>query len=308
MKQPIIDTKDLKRYVSASTNIVFADIEDSLQTAFENFVLPVITRQQYKELQESKDLDAELLVKIKRSVANYAFYEDAAKFLILRSQVGSQTAENSPKLWQYQKDADSYKKKAYQGIETMLAFLEENQDHYQKWANSTLCTLYKSCFVKNVAIFQKYEDINESRILFLKCKQNLDFAQEFMIKPIFGERLYEVILSEFVNNALRTKHSILLGMAQGAMSSWAFYESLPKLLQDAESLNISLPKKEYQENSFDLAILLSEQSKQKATFFLHALLKYLNENVREYPQFEFSTYYIKDSHKPSFGNGKLLFL
>ncbi len=101
MNQPIIDIKDLKRFVSVTNNVVFADIEDRLQTAFENFVLPIITREQFKILSKEHELDAELLVKIKRSVANYAFYEESAKFLVMRTQAGSQVPQNSPKLWQY---------------------------------------------------------------------------------------------------------------------------------------------------------------------------------------------------------------
>lgn len=111
----------------------------------------------------------------------------------------------------------------------------------------------------------------------------ISIAEEFHIKPILGDELYEVILNKIELNELEDEYLILVNKYLNfAISYYAWYEASPHLLMRTEAKGIVIKNSEQSDGITTSMLKEYRQSiLDKAIMYKNSLKKFLikNKNV-----------------------------
>ena len=108
----------------------------------------------------------------------------------------------------------------------------------------------------------------------------ISIAEEFHIKPILGDELYEVILNKIEMNNLDNEYLILVNKHLNfAISYYAWYEASPHLLMRTEAKGIVIKDSE-QSNGITTSMLKEYRQSiiDKAIMYKNSLKKFLIKN------------------------------
>ena len=108
----------------------------------------------------------------------------------------------------------------------------------------------------------------------------ISIAEEFHIKPILGDELYEVILNKIELNNLDNEYLILVNKHLNfAISYYAWYEASPHLLMRTEAKGIVIKDSE-QSNGITTSMLKEYRQSiiDKAIMYKNSLKKFLIKN------------------------------
>lgn len=108
----------------------------------------------------------------------------------------------------------------------------------------------------------------------------VSIAEEFHIKPILGDELYEVILNKIELNELDNEYLILVNKHLNyAISYYAWYEASPHLLMRTEAKGIVIKDSE-QSNGITTSMLKEYRQSilDKAIMYKNSLKKFLIKN------------------------------
>lgn len=126
----------------------------------------------------------------------------------------------------------------------------------------------------------------------------IEIAEEFHIKPILGDELYEVILNKIETDTLEDEYLILVNKHLNfAISYYAWYEASPHLLMRTEAKGIVIKDSE-QSNGITTSMLKEYRQSilDKGIMYKNSLKKFLIKNkdvIIEYT--DYSNYTNKSS-------------
>ena len=87
----------------------------------------------------------------------------------------------------------------FNALDELLEFLYAHIAEYPEFASSQAYQDRKSAIVRSTADVNDVCFINGSRIVFLRLQPHLKFAEEMLLQPAIGDKLYEHLIDGLVN-------------------------------------------------------------------------------------------------------------
>lgn len=265
---------EIKNNVRLQTTVKLLSLQPYENDAVKKFIEPYLGEEAYALLQTEYTDDnlsaanALLLPYVQRVLSRFMLLLASPGMDIQLGETGYQTASTNnyvPASKERVKKFDnSIDQLGWEAIETLLAFLEDNEDDYPEWTASSAYTMATKNFVNSAMDFNNFggEVIERSRLKFMKLRGTLENVERLQIYPIISEDLAEEIIGEIRDDDLSPANTILL----------------PKIKRAV--VNITLYDAEYGQKYENLG-----------QHYLSQLLEFLDENVDDYPLYEASDSY-----------------
>lgn len=91
-----------------------------------------------------------------------------------------------------------FRTNGFNGLDTVLQYLETNIADFGEFAASPASTLLKSAFIPTTDIFNEIVFINKSRLTFLRMKPHMQLIEDTEISTILGPAAFTFVKSEMV--------------------------------------------------------------------------------------------------------------
>lgn len=185
------DSDDFQGYVPINKGFDLNSFEKYIENAFEIDVLPYLSEEQFSESSTNTDANHIRLIEyVKRATANLSVFRFFHLLKVVIDTTGitysidrSKQATNADKA-----DAkNQLLQSGHESLDLMLRHLEKNKNAFTQWANSTACTLYNDCFVRNA---DEAGFINGSRLMFLELRPHLLLLQNAVFKKALTPALF----------------------------------------------------------------------------------------------------------------------
>ncbi len=85
---------------------------------------------------------------------------------------------------------------AWDNMETLLRFLEENQDDYPEWVTSDAYTMATRNLINSATNFNKYVNIDTSRLTFHRLRNDMTNVEQIDVVPLVSQELYDSLISK----------------------------------------------------------------------------------------------------------------
>lgn len=89
---------------------------------------------------------------------------------------------------------------AWDNMEEMIRFLEEKKDDYPLWVSSSAFTLETKNLINSATLFNKFVDIDQSRLTFHRLRQTLTNVEQMYVKPMISEAQFDVFVEKIRDN------------------------------------------------------------------------------------------------------------
>jgi hypothetical protein len=308
----INNTAELKEYLPTSVALDFGDIQPKIRSVERNIIKRIFSQAIYDMLLSS-NLNSEKL-------KLYELLSEATAHLALLHYIGfGQTQINSAGIqiatndnlkpafeWQINDLRNECSHQGWSAIESALEFLESATDTEIKttWQASATFTQSQKTLLGNLRMFEKYVNINHSRVLFNKLIPVLKDQQDEIIIPAISAELFNKVLTyqtegdSAVKKALTEVYKLaskalaFKTMAVGFLDTLLILSDNGPLVLDGLRSNSPSAKKAA---PTDLVKIIQENYKTRAAGAMSELIKYCQANVGLLPEYEFSENYISDS-------------
>ena len=197
---------EIQAFMAVNITAVFETILPYINQAENKFIKNILGEDLLKELQDFFDIGSmpdeyeALLEKVQMPLINFAYYLSVSNLNLQITGSGfvvTQTQNQAPAS-RYRTDdlkAD-LQKAAYDGIEILLDFLEENKEDYTLWISSDAYTEHYRFFVKDALDFHCEVNIDKSRRKFLEMRQSMKNIETLQIEPVISKALADAIKAE----------------------------------------------------------------------------------------------------------------
>lgn len=192
-----------------------------------------------------------------------------------------------------------FKHNGYNRLDIALKYLELSKVNFPTWTASEAYTLMLRNFVNSTDEFTKIYNINGSRLVFLKLRNQQTVAEDFDILPLIGREFFDELKTQILADSLSAVNAKFLQLLQKAVAFRTIYRGGVELL--AELNEYGLYQKQIVENSKNFKTKsaavadLYESIFGRAKAMGHAYLKtcesFLKANIGDYPTYANSSAY-----------------
>lgn len=217
--------QEVKSFVPVSAASDFDTLKPHIANVERDYLIPVIGQEMYNELQAFYDgTDAgssgtdekleELLHLVQSAVLHIAYWVGYDLLNVQVSDSGFKRTESDTVkgLYKYQDEnlKAYFRTNGFNGLDTVLKYLEENINEFASFATSFAYTVIKSAFIPQTDIFDRIVYINKSRLTFLRLKPHIQLVEDTDIAPILGPVAYAFVKTEMVKDNPAEKVTSLL--------------------------------------------------------------------------------------------------
>jgi len=167
-----------------------------------------------EDLTEVAQKSSELLRLVQSAVIHIAYW---IGFDLLNSHISDggfkRTESTSVKgLFKYQEEnlKTYFRTNGFNGLDTVLRYLETNSSEFDEFSESPAFTLLKSAFIPTTDVFNEIVFINKSRLTFLRMKSHMQLIEDTEISTILGPTAFAFVKSEMVKPIPEAKVTKLL--------------------------------------------------------------------------------------------------
>lgn len=198
-------------------------------------------------------------------------------------------------------------------MDMALAYMEANKGSFTDWAASDEYTEIKELFVSSTAILNKYCKTGNSRRTFLAIRSELEMTQDEMVQAILGTTMYDALLAAYQANTTTAAQDKVVKRVQKYMATEAVRRAIPS--HYVEFIHGGIVFRSYLDGSVrkdtagkEAVRMMMKDMELRAEKTRTDLLKFLNDNATDYPDFTESEYYFsqvsEDSYKIPNNRGK----
>lgn len=235
---------EIRSYIPVSVATSFSNVSPLIGSAENKYILPLLGQELYDQVHsyyQDKDNPPDgvtegnkakfdqLIKHIQRSLINLTYYTGFEFLSVTINDAGfhRQESNNEKSLYKYQEDAikQQFMDAGFNGLDTMLEYIESYPDVFPKFTLSPAYTLRKSSFIPSTFIFNQLIDINSSRLVFLKLRRFIDQVEEFTIKSVLGSGLYSLAKTEIAKSSPDSKILALVPYIQKPLAHLAMAEA-----------------------------------------------------------------------------------
>ena len=298
--------EEIRNFISVSSSADFNTIAPHILNAERDYLIPVIGLPMYEELQEFYDEElssigsgvqektAELLRLCQSAVIHIAYWIGFDLLNIYLSDSGFKRTETTDVkgLFKYQEENLKiyFRTNGFNGIDTILQYLETNLADFGEFKLSPAYTLFKTSFISRTDDFNAIVFINKSRLTFLRMKPHIQLLEDSEIAPILGPVAYDYIKAEMVKDTPADKVLALIPYIQKPIAFLAsallmeesgadlldngLYFSATGLTRDSNTIQ--------QPSAADRIVLLVTRNRSYGNVYLDQLRSYLVKNAADW--------------------------
>lgn len=228
-----------------------------------------------------------LLPYIERALSRFTLFLASPFLDINLGETGFTTANTSSNVPASKERVKKYdtglEKLAWENIETMLKFLEENQDDYPLWVASDAYTYATGNFIHTAQEFDNYAPFPVNRLIFYHLKAQMNNIEKFHIETIISEALADEIRGEIIDEDISVANQKIIDYIKSAV----VYLTLVDMskIDKSESIN---------EHIFNFKSLDTEELKSRGNYYIMEIQKILDDAPDDYPLYKASDLYNED--------------
>lgn len=301
----IRNTAEVRQFLPANINLSIEGLKPFIEPVEQKYLVKVLGQEQYDIINEyasSTTADENKDKLIKQCIPPVVFLSVLEGFDLLNvelSDVGFRRSESEAKksLYGYQeRNIKAFLKNAgFNGLETLLKFLEDNIETYTVWADSDECTNAYDSLIRNATEFTKFwVQLKGSAIVFKQLKSAMQRAEDFQIRAVVGNTLIdtvkELIKDREIDNAENAKYKLLLPYIQKPLAYFTIHEGAEELgakLTDKglyfEQVDAGLIPDNISETSpADKVAIIKEQAYNNGKRYIATLTDYLKAHSTDF--------------------------
>ena len=218
--------EEIREFVPVSSSSDFDSVVPHILNAGRDYIIPVIGNAMYDELVEFYETErlgnptdvqqktATLLRLVQSALIHIAYW---IGYDLLNAHISDggfkRTESTSVKgLFKYQEEnlKTYFRTNGFNGLDTVLQYLEVNIADFGEFSASQVCTQFKSAFIPTTDIFNEIVFINKSRLTFLRMKSHMQLIEDTEIATILGPTAFAFVKSEMVKTDPDAKVKALL--------------------------------------------------------------------------------------------------
>jgi hypothetical protein len=291
--------------VSQASN--FDNLVPHLANAERDYLIPVIGQPMYDELQEFyeatypddptevQEKTKELLNLCQSAVAHIAYW---IGFDLLNTHISDgfkRTETDKIKgLFKYQEEnlKSYFRTNGFNGLDSVLKYLEENIASFGEFKASDAYTVLKSAFIPNTDIFNSIVFINKSRLTFLRMKPHIQLLEDTEIVPLLGSVAFAELKDEMEKDSPDAKMMAILPYIRkplAFLASALLMEESGADLQDNGLYFTTSNDTERKPSETDRIAVLVNRNRNLGNAYLDQLRSYLVAHAADWPDVATST-------------------
>jgi hypothetical protein len=232
---PLITTiqqvKDVLRIASVDSDSSLPDIAEAEHT----HIIPVIGKPLYNELLTAYENDTlttiqeALLLKVQKPLAAFAYHDDLALHhaMITDAGVRRTTTDNQPSAYRWEFDGvkETLANKAYQGLESLLEWLEENKASFPTYTGSDAYTQANKYLIKSGQEFYEQYRIHQKFRTYRALISIMDDVEILYVNSLIGADFFAELKAETAPDTLETE---LIGYLKKAVAHLSIHHAVEK--------------------------------------------------------------------------------
>ena len=219
---------EVKKYLSVDISMQDKTIEPYIKPAEEQ-VIRLLGKEMYAELDEyyndggddDEALNA-LLPYVQRPIVNFAFFQGLSMLNVSIGENGIAVISNSNLAPASKQRTDDLKadleKAAYDSMESLLEFLEENITDYDNWSGSDAYAYQYEYLISSARRFDELLRIDRSRLTFLKWRPTMADVEFLEIYPIVSQEFCDELKEEIKDDDISEENAVVLPYLQKALA------------------------------------------------------------------------------------------
>ena len=304
-------------YPSAHTNMAWKTINPYVRQAIKKYILPYIGSELYDDLATKYQNDtvltaeqAETLELLQDCAAFYTVYQAMPHRNIVLADTGVQqnTPENASPTnqWSFKIARWNALVEADNMLDQLLSYLEQQIEasvaYFDLFKNSTAYNVKVSNFFRHTSELDEYLNINNSRRAFVALSKYLTKAEEQYLLPILRADQFNEIRDQMKANTLTTENTNLLAYVKKVVAEFSLVEAIPhlSLLIEGDGFKIVSSSDQFDnkrnltnKNHMDAIQKLEYKAKENARIYRADLIRFLYDNVDDYPTWKAGGYYVE---------------
>lgn len=232
-------TEEIQNYLAVDTGENIKHILPDIKWAEERYIIPAIGQAQYDDLNDAYNEDPQamteaqerLLEKVQMPLIHLAYSKAFIVAQVHIDAVGiSITSDSNRKTafqWQIEELKEDYAaEKGFNGLDFLLAFLENNKSDYPLWENSDAFTITRQFFINSTVIFNQIVNIGNSRRTFLALWPGMTTVEELQLEPVLGAAFYQELKAKILAGTLSNDEKALVDKIQKPVAFFTAAESI----------------------------------------------------------------------------------
>lgn len=195
----------------------------------EEHVIRILGKDQFEELDDYHNFSDEAVVELdallpyaQRPTVNFAFFLGLSMLNVSIGENGIAVISNSNLAPASKQRTDELKsdleKAAYDALESLLEFLEENIDDYPLWEASDAYAYQYAFLITSARRFDELLRINRSRLTFLNWRPTMADVEFLQIHPRVSKEFCEELKGEIKSGSVSEDNQVVLPLLQKALA------------------------------------------------------------------------------------------
>lgn len=294
------DIAEFKQHIAVNTTLHIPSLAPYISQAAKKYLHDWISPEFYTELVDGHKTDGlstedkTLLPYVQTCLANFALYEYTPIGQIQFSDSGIHINVTEKKKTAFEHQVKllrtSFIETAYDALETLMAFLEENEGDYDTWKTSPAYSKNRAHFINTSKEFSKIYELKRPAQTFRALTPVMGHMEEFAIKPIIGDTYFNSLKDDIEDkDDPSAEDAIVLKYIRSAI---AFFTVAEGLKQDMVSITAngvmaysSEKLKAIPVSDSRVSVKVS-QAESFGNRYIDKLTTHLKANLDDYPEYK----------------------
>jgi len=303
----LLNSEDFKKTVNVTKAFSFSRIRTHVRKIERLEIKPILGEELYEELQtyyegtEHDNAESNSLLEIIHEIeANLAMWLHADMGNVIINDSGFQIQHSgdmkSAFQWQVANAQRGFMNTGFDAIDDLIDFLEKNADSFPTWETSEASTISRSLVVNTAKEFSQY--IKISRRMYVLMLPYIARVERKFLKTTLGEEFYNEIKEGIKENAPNIENLALMPIINEFVTAQSYSMAILDLPSKVDERGVQLYNTAFsgnfdglQPSDLDRIHGLHSRNQQIATDARAELIKFLNQNIDNYPLFIHSENY-----------------
>jgi hypothetical protein len=300
----INSTAELKQYIPASVTLNFEDIRPKIQLVEREIIQRIFSKELITAVSASGA--SEPLISLRKLMeeaeAHLALLEYIPFGQLQFDSAGIRISVNENMKtafeWQIDELKNECSRQGWAAVESALELLEKTEDEALLgiWQETETYISSQKSLIPTLREFEKFVNLNRSRVLFNKLLPIQEDQQEDVIVPAIGPTLFTRILTGDSDLEKKTKKLAAKALAYKT-TSIGFMDSLLVLSDNGPLIidgMVSAQPKAKKTAPTELLLIIAENYRTRAEAAMRELIEFCQANVSQLTEFKESNNYIDE--------------
>ncbi len=294
---------ELKEYLPSNILKDFDKMRNFIRVNERKEILPILGKKLYDELvaaYEGSDMAekySNLLPWVQAPLIHFSMY-DAVPLMDLKiSEAGFSVTQTTNLAPASQARVENFKegihKLAFDGVESLLEYLNDNKDTLTSWKESDYYTEKSLRIVSSATEFDRYVFIDKSRIVYQKLLPVMNEVEEFQIRGTISSALVDKILEKVKAGSITGAYKTINDLIKPAVANLTMAAGIDIVANAIYATGIVTHYNIGSTSTADLSRVdaLKKRFQDTGLEYLSKALGIILANVNDYPEYKDSDMY-----------------